>query len=140
LSYLRDGLKNIALKQILLFILPACLILIGFTDKIELNESGDPAGKYGICMADESQPHVLSVELTLNADHTFTYVNNMDSEEKINVSGTWSLYEGEIFLANYSSEVKILKIWKPEKNYTALKSRKGTAYYRLCRIGEVVSR
>lgn len=120
--------------------MPLGLLLTGFTGANQLTGSGDPVGKYGVCLTDGTQAHVLTVELTLNPDNTFTYVDNSNDDEKINITGTWSLYEGDIYLANYPAGIKIFRIWKAEKNFAAIKSRKGTAYYRLCRIGDVVSR
>lgn len=97
-------------------------------------------GKYGVCAMEGEQSRVISIQLILNQDNTFAYIDNTNADDKINVTGKWTIFEGDVYLSDFPSEVRIPKIWKAEKEQSALKSRKGTAFYRLCRIGEVVSR
>jgi len=98
------------------------------------------AGKYGVCALTEAESKACSVELTLNTDNTFTYFDHSDEANKIDVSGKWTLQEGDVVLTDYPAGVKIHRIWKTDKDTPCLKSRKGTTFYRLCRIGDVVTR
>jgi|688.fasta_scaffold06030_14 hypothetical protein len=124
---------------ILALLLAVCCSL-AFTPSSVNDTEPSIAGKYGVCGSEADEAHVISVELILNSDNTFSYIDNTDRDNKLHVSGKWSLYEGDVFLTDYPPGVRIHKIWKTEKNSTVLKSRKGTAYYRLCRIGEVANR
>jgi hypothetical protein len=119
-----------------------CLLLLAFTfpSSHSISVAQNVAGKYGVCVVDKEEAHPISLELTLNTDNTFSYVDNTDPDNKIRLSGKWSMHDGDVILSDYPAVAKIMRIWKPEKDGSALKSRKGTAFYRLCRMGEVVSR
>jgi hypothetical protein len=128
------------MKNSIFVVVLAAVITLGSNIQLRAQQSASPAGRYGVCAWEGEESHAVSFELTLNTDNTFLYVDNTDKTNKISVSGKWTLFEGDVFLSDYPSGVRIMKIWKSEKNQTVLKARKGTAYYRLCRIGEVVAR
>lgn len=115
-------------------------LTLGSNNLLHAQQSASPAGRYGVCALEGESSHAVSVELILNADNTFTYVDNSDAQNKISVNGKWTVFEGDVYLSDYPAGLRIMKIWKSEKDHTVLKARKGTAYYRLCRIGEVVAR
>lgn len=118
-----------------------CLLAMAFTRPVTPAKLPDNiAGKYGVCSVEKEEAHPIALELILQTDNTFSYVDNTNPDDKIRVSGKWSIHDGDIILSDYPSVVKIMRIWKPEKDGSAMKSRKGTAFYRLCRMGDVVAR
>lgn len=118
-----------------------CLLAMAFTRSVTPSKLPDNiAGKYGVCSVEKEEAHPIALELILQTDNTFSYVDNTNPDDKIRVSGKWSIHDGDIILSDYPSVVKIMRIWKPEKDGSAMKSRKGTAFYRLCRMGDVVAR
>lgn len=129
------------MKQIsLLFAIGICLLSFSVVQPKVSDAASSIAGKYGVCSVDKEEAHIVSVELTLNTDNTFSYIDNTDPDNKIRLSGKWSVHDGDVVLSDYPAVVKIHRIWKPEKDGSALKARKGTAFYRLCRMGDVVAR
>ncbi len=113
-----------------------CVLIVSFSFTIsdDRPKTAGVAGKYGVCSYAEAPAQEISVELTLNPDNTFHYIDNSNTENKIDVSGKWTLYEGDIYLTDYPTGKSIHKIWKTEKDSSCLKSRKGMTYYRLCKI------
>ncbi len=71
------------------------------------------------------------IELVLNEDMTFTYVDHSNSNKKIDVSGTWEVKNNHILLKNYESEYSFHDKWKIEKNGMVAKSRHGITFYTL---------
>lgn len=85
------------------------------------------AGTYGVCACKDAP----IVQLTLNADHSFSYLDRSNPEKKIEVSGTWELRKGKVILGGYSSPYSFHTEWKVEEGGVAVKSRKGMTWYRL---------
>ena len=94
------------------------------------------AGVYGVCACTGTNAHPVQVELTLNNDNTFHYINNSDRSNTIDVKGNWELSNNTITLKNYTSPVAINDSWKVDKNEKCLKSRKGMLFTRLCNVKE----
>lgn len=75
------------------------------------------------------------VSLQINEDHTFQYIDNSNSSNKINVSGTWKMGKNSIYLEGYDSSQKIHSKWNVDNKGVAVKSRKGLSFYRLIKEG-----
>jgi hypothetical protein len=91
-------------------------------------------GTYGVCDCDNAAPKEAMVELTVNEDYTFHYINNSDPAKKVNVDGKWQ-WEGErIVLGGYSSAYPINTKWSIDKNNACIKSRLAMNFTRLCKV------
>ena len=84
------------------------------------------AGTYGVCGTNQS-----TVELKLNADNTFHYIDNSNLKKKINVTGKWSMKKNRIALHGDNAEINFHNNWKIDNQGIAAMSRKGLAFYRL---------
>jgi hypothetical protein len=103
------------------------LIAISFTTLSFVNIPTEKiAGTYGVCGTNQS-----TVELKLNADNTFHYIDNSNPKKKINVTGKWSMKKNRIALHGDNAEIKFHNNWKIDEQGIAAKSRKGLAFYRL---------
>lgn len=87
-------------------------------------------GIYGVCNCDDKS--LSKVELTINEDFTFHYVDNFNPKKMIDLKGTWTLNENAILLKDYKSEFRIHDKWQIDNNEKCLKSRKGLEFTRLC--------
>lgn len=84
------------------------------------------AGTYGVCSTKN-----ITVELKLNKDNSFEYINNSNPKKLIHVNGKWSVKKNKIMLHDYSPELKIHNKWKLDKQGIAVSARNGLAFYRL---------
>jgi hypothetical protein len=109
------------------------ICLMSFTARREPNTSiSSAAGIYGVCSGN-SLP--FKFELSLNADHTFHYVNTSVPDKAIDVTGTWVQSGNTVILSNYTSAVPINEKWKIDPNNgNCIKSRKGMLFTRLCHL------
>jgi len=98
------------------------LSIFSFTNEAELPF----VGIYGVSESDPAQ-----IELTLNADHTFTYQDFSNPVKKIDVHGNWEVRNNRIVLKDYLYEFPFHSKWKITKNGMMAKSRKGLTYYSL---------
>lgn len=89
-------------------------------------------GKYGICSC--SKTSSIIIELTINADSSFHYVNNVDSKKHIDITGKWSLNNNTLILSSYESNFSINNRWSIDKSQKAIKSRKGLLWTSLYHI------
>jgi hypothetical protein len=102
---------------------------MSFTEKKPLASS--ISGTYGVCSSEVSS-HKL--ELTLNEDKSFHYINKTNPDNSINISGTWSQKGNVISLNNLSSDIDINDKWTIDKKDNCISSRKGILWTRLCFI------
>ncbi|MEZ4775604.1 MAG: hypothetical protein R3D00_20630 [Bacteroidia bacterium] len=115
--------------------LPILFILVsGFTLNPAPAHEELPIGTYGVGVCDGIAVENIQVQLTLNEDFTFHYINNSNPSKRINVSGTWTLKGKTIRLKDYSSATAIPAEWMIAANYPCLKSRKGMEFTRLCQV------
>lgn len=101
------------------------LVLMSFTNA----PNTDFIGTYGVS---DSNPN--KIELTLNADQTFTYKDFSNSEKQIDVQGNWEAKNDVIVLKNYTSAFSFHNKWKIKMDGKVAKSRKGMTFYRLVKL------
>lgn len=114
-------MKNALRSTILLL---CVFMLASFSSKSE----SDVSGVYGVCGVE-----VTIVELSLNADHTYSYIDRSNSLAPIELTGTWEEKGNHIELSS-NSDHKFHNKWKISNDGTVAKSRKGMSFYRLGRI------
>lgn len=88
------------------------------------------AGTYGVCSYEISNKAVLN--LVLNLDKTFRYIDNTNPKKAIDLTGNYELVNNRIVLQNYTSTFKFHTNWKIDGNTKCIKARKGLTFYRLC--------
>ena len=102
-------------------------LAVAATFSFSPNPEAGIAGKYGVCACQEAP----IVQLTLNEDHSFSYLDRSNPSKKVDVTGTWTLEKGRVVLGGYTSTYSFHTIWKVEDGGMTVKSRKGLAWYRL---------
>ncbi|MCE3227560.1 MAG: hypothetical protein K0S32_2111 [Bacteroidetes bacterium] len=90
-------------------------------------------GTYGVCDCSDNTGKPVSIELKLNNDNTFSYVDNTVSA-KVKVTGNYSIKGNTIYLENYKSDSRIHSKWTIDNNEKCLKSRKNLEWRRLCLV------
>ena len=81
-------------------------------------------GIYGVC-SDSG-----TVELQLNPDGTYHYMDRSDSKALVDVQGTWVANNKKIYLKN-NDHLQFHRKWHISSDGNVAKSRKGMAFYRL---------
>ena len=89
------------------------------------------SGTYGVCSSEVSSQ---KLELTLNEDKSFHYINNTNPDNSIDITGIWSQKGNVISLNNLSSDIDINDKWTIDKKDNCISSRKGILWTRLCLI------
>lgn len=103
-------------------------ILFSFSAHYNPNAK-DVAGMYGVCDCSGKNNH--SPRLTLNADSTFSYTEN--TGKVLDVHGKWTATNNAIQLHANDNRKDFHHTWHVKANNTCITSRKGMAFYRLCR-------
>lgn len=83
-------------------------------------------GTYGVSQDDPS-----AIQLTLNADATFTFQDFSNPDRPIDVSGNWEVKNNHILLSGSDSSPSFHSKWKIVKDGMVAKSRKGITFYSL---------
>lgn len=110
-----------------LALLAAVVLMYSFTNV----KTDQFYGTYGVSASDPSH-----IKLIINADHTFYYQDFSVSDKKIVSEGTWKRAGNKVVLEDNDTDLKFHTIWTFHNNGQTAKSRKGLAFYRLCRLDE----
>ncbi|MFC5271759.1 hypothetical protein [Adhaeribacter terreus] len=89
----------------------------------------DFIGTYGI-----SKNYPVKYELKINADHTFTYQDFTNPNNKIEARGIWELKNDKLLLQEKSEAFPYGTKWKIEKDGKAVRTRKGLEFIRLAKL------
>jgi hypothetical protein len=117
----------------LLTLLAVCLLTWSATALKPKTKVKFSAGTFGVCCADQNSP---PVQLTLNDDHSFRYINNTNAAKPLNVKGTWEQKGNTIVLKDLDQKVSINTKWKLHGSFNCLRSRKGLCWTRICHLGD----
>ena len=79
-----------------------------------------------------SLEHKTGLNLLLFNDGHFSYAD-FTQKPALEVKGTWSQVENKIELISNNTSSNFPSQWKTDKNYPCIKSRKGIAFYRICK-------
>ena len=105
--------------------LMALVLLSSFTDK-------DPdifIGTLGVSASDPSQ-----IKLTIREDHTFSYQDFSNPDQKLMVEGYWTKKGKKVILRSHDATVKFPDTWTISDHGQVGKARQGFCFYRLCKI------
>jgi hypothetical protein len=112
----------------------AMLGVMSFTVVPDKDETILQTVTYGTCGC-EGQPSTgPQVELTLQPDHTFHYINASDPSQKLDLKGQWVMHGKKVALQADGGKTNFHKSWKLDKNQSCLVSRKGLNFIRLCDV------
>lgn len=106
----------------------ACLVMLIMMSFTDTNKNAF-IGSYGV-----SDSNPAAIRLSLNADNTFSYQDLSVSDKKIQVSGRWMQKGGKVVLTASDAAVKFHSVWSFSEQGRVAKSRKGLAFYRLCKL------
>jgi len=88
-------------------------------------------GTYGVCSFAGLDENAYKIEITLNDDHSFRYIDNT-AKKPINTKGTWEMKGNAVILTEIASKSKMIKKWMID-DY-CLRSRKGLCWTRICHL------
>ena len=115
-------------KQITLLL---SIIVLSTIMAFTYSTTPDFTGTFGV-----SDNDPCNIELKINNDNTFSFIDYSSKNKKINTTGNWELKNKYIVLISSTPSLKFHNKWKISKNGTIAKSRKGMTYYTLLRKGE----
>ncbi|TND08331.1 MAG: hypothetical protein FD123_2362 [Bacteroidetes bacterium] len=125
------GLKQKIMRNIKIVLgVSTALVIMSFQGKQPLENV--KTGTYGVCNCDNSGEGSVQVELTINEDKTFRYVDNSNPAKKVDIQGNWTLQDNTILLKNYQPGLPVSNKWKIDEK--CIKSRNGLVFTRLCHI------
>lgn len=104
----------------------ASLVIIVFMSSFVAEDSANYTGQYNGSESDPAQ-----IKLIINADNTFYYQDYSLLENKLIVTGTWSLDGKKVVLKSENATQEFHQVWKFEDDGNVAKSRKGLSYFRL---------
>lgn len=107
------------------------LTVMSFTGVPSSNSSLETK-TYGTCGCGIAVRTNQKVELTLNPDQSFYYLNASDPSQKVEVNGNWSMNGNKVVLQGNAIESNFHRVWKLEKDQPCITSRKGLYFIRLC--------
>ena len=102
-----------------------CILMLSFTNV----PAGEFTGNYGVCDADPSH-----LQLQIHEDHTFSYTDYSNPNQKIDATGTWMQRGKKVILTGNNAAQAFRAVWKFEKDGQAITSRRGLSYYRLVKL------
>ncbi len=108
------------------------LMLVSFTPPGASSAPALRSGTYGVCACEGSEATVPSVELALEDDQRFHFVDRTDSRNLLDVSGTWTMEGDKVALR--TADGALFATWTKDKNTNCLRTRKGLLFTRLCHL------
>ncbi|MBC7778052.1 MAG: hypothetical protein H7246_21650 [Phycisphaerae bacterium] len=114
--------------------LAALLTIMSFSGIPVSNERIVKTTIYGTCSCQNASETTPKVELTLNPNHTFHYLNASNPAQKVDLKGNWAMSGKKVVLQADTAEKNFHKNWKFDKNQPCIVSRKGLNFTRLCDI------
>ncbi len=90
-------------------------------------------GTYGVCSFAGLDENAYKIEITLNDDHSFRYIDNT-ARKPINTKGTWEMKGNKVVLTEIEGRNGITKKWTIDDK--CLRSRKGLCWTRICHFNE----
>jgi len=118
------------------YLLPA-LLMTGLVS-VSFTPPSAPAnlqiGTYGVCGCDPSSPSSPVIQLEINADNSFHYVDRTDPEQTMDVTGRWELKGSSISLWENGTTDAPFEKWNMDKEMPCLRSRQGLTFTRLCHL------
>lgn len=112
----------------------AMLGVMSFTGTPDKDETILETITYGTCGCGGKASTGPKVELTLQPDHTFHYLNTSDPVGKLDLKGQWVMHGKKVELQADGGKTNFHKSWKLDKNQSCIVSRKGLNFIRLCDV------
>jgi hypothetical protein len=113
------------------------ILFLGLALTLGLHATKPPqkliTGTYGVCSFAGQDENSYKIEVTLNDDHSFRYIDNT-AKERIDTRGTWELKGNKVILSELSGESGLTKKWTIDGK--CLRSRKGLCWTRICHLNE----
>ncbi|MCD6067613.1 MAG: hypothetical protein K0S33_2439 [Bacteroidetes bacterium] len=91
-------------------------------------------GVFGVCSCQSENSKNKLIELSVNKDNTFNYVDNSDPAHKQLISGTWEMRSGKLILESSDGKKSFHRKWKYSSNGQCIKSRYRLNFRRICML------
>jgi hypothetical protein len=91
-------------------------------------------GVFGMCDCQSKNGKVKLIELSLNEDFTFTYVDNTNYKKPFSLKGKWINKGNKVVLVSDDNRKSFHRKWKFEKDGRCIKSRYQLNFRRICLI------
>jgi len=92
----------------------------------------EPSKIFGVCDCQSANNKKIIIELTLNPDNTFHYIDNSDQSRQRIYTGTYIMTNEKIELLATNPEKSFHKKWKVESNGQCIKSKHKLNFRRIC--------
>jgi hypothetical protein len=118
------------------FILVAVIMLTATSFKNIPYSGKVTPGTYGVCDCDDmdGQKKPATIQLILNENKTFHYIDQSVPDRKLDITGNWILEHNKIILKDYKNDFAIHDKWTYQSEDQCLKSRNQLNFRRLCLI------
>lgn len=113
------------MKTILFTLCMAVCILSYASDK----PKAPAGGSFGTCSCNGGN---RTIELNLNDDATFKYIDNSDPAHARTINGTWVMKSGKMLLTANDGNRSFHRRWKYTADGKCIKSRYGMNWMRIC--------
>lgn len=87
------------------------------------------ASSYGV-----KGSEISTIKLDLYKDGSFDYINRSNPEKQVSLTGKYEKSGQKILLKADQANANFIDRWKISDDGEAIKSRKGLAWYRLCKL------
>jgi hypothetical protein len=98
------------------------------------NPGKSGAGVFGVCECMSGSSKEKLIELTLNEDLSFNYIDNSNPKAKLILNGTWAAKGNKIVLKATGYEKSFHRKWKYAKNGQCIRSRHMMNFRRICLV------
>jgi hypothetical protein len=94
-----------------------------------------PSGIFGVCGCSSGENNKAGlIELTLNADSTFRYIDNSRPSHPLLLEGKWTMKKNKVSLLSSDHRKSFHRKWKYSSNGQCIKSRYGLNFRSICLI------
>lgn len=121
------------MKQLLSYLFVSVFVFSVTTLKASDNPKRIKSGVYGCCSCMGGGNKII--ELTLNQDQTFTYIDNSNPSKKLSLNGTWKTEGDKIYLNSSNGQKSFHRKWKYSAEGKCIRSRYKMNFRRICEPG-----
>ncbi|TAH43986.1 MAG: hypothetical protein EYC69_01245 [Bacteroidetes bacterium] len=89
-------------------------------------------GVFGVCDCQAKSDKPKIIELTINEDFTFDYIDNSDPKNKLILTGKWTAKGSRIYLNSSDNRKTFHRKWKYVAGEKCIKSRYQLNFKRIC--------
>lgn len=111
-----------------------CMLLVLTTFNIYASDkpSKIKTGVFGVCGCSSQRNVANMIELKINPDASFSYIDNSNPNKKLLLTGTWTSKGNRLYLISDDKQTSFHRKWKFDKSGQCIKSRYQLNFRRIC--------